>query len=346
MFMENKDRYSFNSNDLLYKIYSYRKPLIIITSIGFIVSIVVSLFITPLYKSNVIVFPAPSTSISQSLITTINSYKKESVFGEVEEVEQILQVLHSDELRSKIIKKYNLWKHYEIDSANEKYPIDKMLKKFNNLINFKRTEYMAVEIEVFDSNPDTAALIANDICMLIDTVMNRMEKERAIEAFKIVQYEYDTKVAQLKKLEDSLQFIMSKGVLDFESQSEVLNKAYADAVVGGNMRGANELKKQLDTLAKYGSAYISLRDFLLYEKEQLSLLNGRYKEAKVDAEQILTHFYVVNKAFKSDKKAKPKRSIIVLVSTLSTFALAFVLLIFVELLRDLRKKNTVQISES
>ena len=40
------------------------------------------------------------------------------------------------------------------------------------------------------------------------------------------------------------------------------------------------------------------------------------KEAKVDAEQILTHFYVVNKAFKSDKKAKPKRIIIVTISTL------------------------------
>ncbi|HON53007.1 MAG TPA: Wzz/FepE/Etk N-terminal domain-containing protein [Bacteroidales bacterium] len=340
--METNERYSFNSNDLLYKIYTYRKPLLIITSLGFIISLIVSLFITPLYKSNVIVFPAPSTSISQSLITTINSYKKESVFGEVEEVEQILQVLNSDELRSKIIKKYDLWKHYKIDSAKVKYPLDKMLKKFQDRINFKRTEFMAVEIEVYDPNPDTAAMIANDICMLIDTVMNRMEKERAIEAFQIVKYEYDSKVAQLNKLEDSLQFIMQKGVFDFESQSEVLNKAYADAILANNTRGAQELKKQLDTLAKYGSAYISLRDFLYYEKEQLSLLNGRYKEAKVDAEQILTHFYVVNKAFKSDKKAKPKRIIIVTVSTLSTFALAFVLLIFVELLQDLRKKNSVQ----
>lgn len=337
--MEENNRYSFNSNDLLYKVYVYRKPLLIITSLGFIISLVVSLYITPLYKSNVIVFPAPSTSISQSLITTINAFKKESVFGEIEEVEQILQVLNSDELRSRIIKKYDLWKHYGIDSVDGKYPLDKMLKKYKSRINFKRTEYMAVEIEVYDASPDTAALIANDICRLIDTVMNRMEKERAIEAYQIVKYEYDTKVEQLKKFEDSLQFIMRKGVFDFESQSEVLNKAYADAIVSGNTRGAQELKKQLDTLAKYGSAYISLRDFLLYQKEQLSLLNGRYKEAKVDAEQILTHFYVVNKAFKSDKKDKPKRSIIVIVSTLSTFALAFILLIFIELLRDLRRKE-------
>ena len=35
-------------------------------------------------------------------------------------------------------------------------------------------------------------------------------------------------------------------------------------------------------------------DIKNYEKEQLSLLNSRYKEAQVDADQILTHYYVVN----------------------------------------------------
>lgn len=337
--MKPEEQQNFNSNDLLYKVYQYKKPLAIITAVGMLVSLIVSLSITPLYKSSVIVFPAPSTSISQAYINTISSYKKESVFGEIEEVEQILQVLHSDEVRRKIIEKYDLWKHYNIDSAKEKYPLDKMFKRYKKRINFKRTEFMSIEISVLDANPDTAALIANDICMLIDTVMNRMEKERAIEAFKIVEYEYNYKVQTLALLEDSLANIMRKGVFDFESQSEVLNKAYAEAIVSNNKRGAAELKKQLDTLAKYGSSYISLRDFLLYEKERLSMLNSRYKEAKVDAEQILTHFFVVNKAYKSDKKDKPKRSIIVIVSTLSTFALGFITLIFIELFQDFRRKE-------
>lgn len=337
--MNSNERYSFNSNDLLFKIYHYKKPLIIISSIGFVVSLIISLFITPLYKSSVIVFPAPSTSISQAYITTLNTYKKESVFGEEEEVEQILQVLNSDELRNNIIRKFNLWNHYEIDSVNTSHPLDKMMKEFQDKISFKRTEYMAVEIEVFDKDPEIAAQMANEITCQIDSVMNKMEKSRAIAAFAIVKQEYDAKVKQLEHFEDSLRNVMQKGVFDFESQSEVFNKAYADALASGNSRGAQQLKVKLDTLAKYGSTYISLRDFLIYEKEQLSLLNSRYKEAEVDANQILTHYYVVNKAFKNDKKAKPKRSIIVLVSTLSTFAFAFIILIFIELLRDLKNKE-------
>jgi len=337
--MENNERYSFNSNDLIYKVFHYIKPLIITTIIGAVAAIVVSLLITPLYRSTVIVYPAPSLSISQELIATKDAAKKESMYGEDKETEQLLQVLNSDELRAKIIHKYNLWKHYGIDSANVKYPNDKMLKKYQKRISYKRTEYMAVEISVLDANPDTAALMANDIATLIDTVMNAMEHKRAKEALQIVEYEYKAKEEQIGMFKDSLRRIMEKGIYDYESQSEVVNEAYAQAVASGNTKGAERIKEQLDTLAKYGAAYVSLRDFLEFESEQLSALNQKYKEAKVDAEQILTHYFVVNKATKSDKKAKPKRAVIVAISTLATFIFTFIILIFIELVKDYRRQE-------
>ena len=209
--MENTE-YSFESNDLLYKVFRYRKPLLIITLIGFVAATIVSFCITPLFKSEVVIFPAPSLSTSQELIATQNAAKKESIFGEDKETEQILQVLNSDELREKLISKYNLWHHYDLDSANISHPNDKMLKKFKKNISFRRTEYSAVEISVLDEYPDTAALIANDIAGLIDTLMNGMEKRRAANALNIVQYEYNEKVNQLKTFEDSLSQLMQKGV--------------------------------------------------------------------------------------------------------------------------------------
>ncbi|MBQ4216115.1 MAG: hypothetical protein II663_07570, partial [Bacteroidales bacterium] len=296
-------------------------------------------------RSSVVIYPAPSLSISQELIATKDAAKKESMYGEDKETEQILQVLNSDELRTKIIKKYNLWKHYDIDSAHVKYPNDKMMKKYQKRISYKRTEYMAVEISVLDANPDTAAMIANDIATLIDTVMNQMEHKRAKEALQIVEYEYKAKEEQISMFKDSLRRIMEKGIYDYESQSEVVNEAYAQAVASGNTKGAERIKEQLDTLAKYGAAYVSLRDFLEFESEQLSALNQKYKEAKVDAEQILTHYFVVNKAIKADKKAKPKRAVIVGVSTLATFILTFIVLIFIELLNDFKRQEEAKTQE-
>ena len=331
--------YSFNSNDLLYKVFHYKKPLIITTVIGAIVSIVISLLITPLYRSTVVVYPSPSLSISQELIATKDAAKKESIFGEDKETEQILQVLNSDDLRARVIRTFNLWEHYDIDSANVKYPNDKMLKKYQKRISYKRTEYMAVEISVLDADPDTAVLMANEIATLIDTVMNQMEHKRAKEALSIVEHEYKAKEEQISFFKDSLRRIMEKGIYDYESQSEVVNDAYAQAIASGNTKGAERLKEQLDTLAKFGAAYVSLRDFLEFESEQLSALNQKYKEAKVDAEQTLTHYFVVNKAQKSDKKAKPKRSVIVGISTIATFAFCFVALIFLELIKDYKRKE-------
>ncbi|MBR4690399.1 MAG: hypothetical protein IKO90_08045 [Bacteroidales bacterium] len=343
--MTNDERYSFSSNDLIYKVFLYKKQLIATTVIGAIIAIIVSLLITPLYRSSVVIYPAPSLSISQELIATKDAAKKESMYGEDKETEQILQVLNSDELRTKIIKKYNLWKHYDIDSAHVKYPNDKMMKKYQKRISYKRTEYMAVEISVLDANPDTAAMIANDIATLIDTVMNQMEHKRAKEALQIVEYEYKAKEEQINMFKDSLRRIMEKGIYDYESQSEVVNEAYAQAVASGNTKGAERIKEQLDTLAKYGAAYVSLRDFLEFESEQLSALNQKYKEAKVDAEQILTHYFVVNKAIKADKKAKPKRAVIVGVSTLATFILTFIVLIFIELLNDFKRQEEAKTQE-
>ena len=240
--MTNDERYSFNSNDLIYKVFLYKKQLIITTVVGAIIAIIVSFLITPLYRSSVVIYPAPSLSISQELIATKDAAKKESMYGEDKETEQILQVLNSDELRTKIIQKYNLWKHYDIDSANVKYPNDKMMKKYQKRISYKRTEYMAVEISVLDANPDTAALIANDIATLIDTVMNQMEHKRAKEALQIVEYEYKAKEEQINMFKDSLRRIMEKGIYDYESQSEVVNEAYAQAVASGNTKGAERIK--------------------------------------------------------------------------------------------------------
>lgn len=336
--MEDSKRYDFNSTDLLFKVYVYRKPLLIITISAAIISAIISLFITDKYKASVVLFPAPSMSISKAYLDPRSYSSKGAIFGEDEEVEQILQVLNSEEIKQRIITKYNLIKHYDIDPGSKSIQT-KITEAFKGNIKFARTDYMAVEISVMDISPDTAALIANDISLLIDSSMCRMQKERAFEAFQIVEKEYLEKKAQLQQLEDSLSFIMKQGVFDFESQSEVFNNAYATAIIEGKTNAANEFKKQLNSLAQYGSAYVAIRNLLEFEQEQFTLLTQKYKEAKVDAESELTHTYIVDKAYAPDKKSYPKRSIIVVISTITSFVIGFILMILFELYKDFKSRN-------
>src|SRR4051812_33030244 len=110
-----KDPGDFNSVNVLFFIYKWRKQLMIVGISAALISGIASLVIRNKYKSTVVVFPATTNSISKSLLN--DNYVKEDVlqFGEEEQAEQMLQILNSDAIRGRIIQKYKLLKHYEID---------------------------------------------------------------------------------------------------------------------------------------------------------------------------------------------------------------------------------------
>jgi capsule polysaccharide export protein KpsE/RkpR len=258
--------------------------------------------------------------------------------GEEEEAEQMLQILSSDEIRNRIIQKYDLMKHYDID-IDDKYKFTKLFKKYESNISYHRTEFMSVEIEVLDRNPDTAAMIANDIANLMDTVKNRMQKEIAREALKIVEDEYFAMLAYMQELEDSLNAIRAMGIHDPESQAEVLTQELAIAFRLNNEKAADKIQARLDVLSKYGGIYVSIRDNFEWDRKQLSYLKTKYGEAKIDAERSLEHKFVVNWAQPAEKKSYPIRWLIVVTSTIGSFLLTIFLLITFQSIKSLRLRD-------
>jgi uncharacterized protein involved in exopolysaccharide biosynthesis len=238
-------------------------------------------------------------------------------------------VLNSDEIRNRIIEKYDLMNHYEIKEDNQ-YKYTNLIKEFEGNVTFKRTEFMSVRVDVLDKDPQIAANIANDIAALVDTVKNRMLKERAMAGFQIVKAEYDAFKAYIQMKEDSMMAIMRMGVYDFESQSEVFNEQMAIAISKGNKEAVKSIQEKLEVLAKYGSIYMSLRESLLNERKLLAELKTKYDEAKVDAEQSIPHKFIVNNATPAEKKSYPIRSLIVLVSLVSAEFFSILILIIAE----------------
>lgn len=338
--MDNKDlgTNDFNSLNVLFFMYKWRKPLLIITFAAAVISSIVSLTIKEKYKSTVILFPSTTNSISKALLTD-NNFQKTDVlqFGEEEEAEQMLQILNSDEIRAKICDKYDLMRHYGIDST-DKFKRTKLYDEFQSNITFKRTEYMSVKIEVMDVNPDTAAMIANDIAALHDSTKIRIQNVRALQALKIVEKEYHDKLAEVNSMTDSIKAINLLGVYDYESQSEVTSEQLAIAISKGDARAIKSLDDKLKVIGQYGSAYVSLRDNLELQRKQLNLLQTKYEEAKVDAEQVIPQKFVVSDAFPAEKKSYPIRWLIVVVSTVSTLLVAIIAILLFENIRQFRIK--------
>ncbi len=327
---KHKNRIEYHSTDLVRFVWSRRKFLGSLIVLAAIISAIVSLFITPKFQSSVVMFPASSASVSKTLFST-NSNSREDIlkFGGEEEGEQLMQILYSAEIRNQIVKKFNLAHHYKIDTTS-RYWRTSLFSEFKDNITFHRTEYMSVVVDVLDANPDTAALIANEISNQIDSVMTYIQRERAKKAFAIVGKEYLNLEYQINQLEDSLKHLHVLGIIDFKSQSKSFNDAYAKALEKGNSYGAKLLEKKLGILAKYGGAYVATRDLLKNETQRLSELKAKYMEAKVDAEQTIPHKFVVDKAYKAEKKTYPRRLLIVFISTLSAFFFALIMLIIFE----------------
>lgn len=327
---QEKAEYNFNSFNLILFIRDKFKLLAIITAIGAIASIVVSLSIEEKYRSSVILFPAASNSISKVLLSDLPYGAKDIMeFGAEDEAEQLLQILHSDDIKQHIVKKFDLMAHYNI-SPDDKYPYSELDKTYRSNINFDRTEFMSIQISVLDKDPQMAADIANEIAVWVDTAYNKIQKQRAQEAFEVVKAEYFELKEQMNELEDSLKQIRQKGVIDYESQATAYNEAYAKALAESNISGAKVLAAKMDTLAEYGGIYVSLSNFLEYQTQQLSVLKAKYEEAKVDATKNIPHKFVVNKAQKQERKAYPVRWLIVVVSTIATAVFALLALIVIE----------------
>ncbi len=328
--MENSKKYDFGSVDLIIFAFKKWKILFLVTLVAFIGSIIVSFLIPERYRSTVVLFPASSISVAKSLIS-YSSLEKGDVlsFGEEEEAERLLQILNSDAIRSQVIERFDLMKHYGI-SPEEKFKFTRLINKYKSNVSARRTEFMSIEIEVLDENPDTAAKMANFIADLIDVTIQKMQNERALEAYKLVEKEYFGLKEELEIMEDSLQIIREKGIVDYESQAEVFNDAYANAIINGHTRGVDLLGKKLKVLAEHGGKYVALRDYLEYSTEQLTRLRAKYSEAKVMVDQQLPNKFIVDRAFAAEKKAVPKKSIIVIVSTVAAFAFTLLMLLILD----------------
>lgn len=307
---------NFSSVDLLIYMWSKKWVLIIVSFLAGITSIIVSLSITDKYESTVVMFPTTGASISKALLSA-NYMGRESAygFGEEEQAEQLLQVLNSEQIRGRIIQKYNLMEHYEIDPSS-RYPYTQLANEYKENISFRRTDLMSVEITVMDKDPQVAADIANDISSLIDTVYNQMKQERALAAFELVKREYLDAERKVRELRDSLQVI----------GSEISS---ALRTTGGS--GVAQLTREF---ARHGGTFITLTSQLDHETENLSDLQLRFQEARVETVQELPYKFIVDQAYASEKKAYPKRSVIVLVSTASAFLFTLIMLIIIDSFRE------------
>jgi uncharacterized protein involved in exopolysaccharide biosynthesis len=314
---------------LIQFIWKNKKPIFIMTGIAAVVSIVVCFMFTPMYLSSAIVFPAASGNVSFDAQRNVKAAAMD--FGEEEQAEQLVQILQSSRIKDRIVKKYHLMADYEI-AENDPNKYYKLNKAYYGNFSFNRTRFGSIQIDVLDKDPKKAADMANDIVDLIDTVKNEMIRERTIPAFEInlrkkkqMEHERDS---LLTRLED----LAKQGVLP----NDVRATLYQALVDSKSPAEKTEIQRKIDINTKFGSVY----DGLEYQRNEkivkIEDFRVSYEQAESDANAQFNHKFVVEKAVVADRKEKPKRMIIVLVSTIGGFIFGLFFLLIQQRIKELK----------
>ena len=138
---------NYASLSLIQLIKKWKRQLMIVAIISIVLSFIFTLpfFIPPMYKSTAILYPV-----------NLSPYSTES------STEQLLQLLESDEIKMELIKDFQLYSHYEIDST-KKTALTTVFKQLAGNLSINKTDFESVKIEVMDTDPLQAKQMADSI---------------------------------------------------------------------------------------------------------------------------------------------------------------------------------------
>ncbi len=315
-----------NSSNLVNYIkllWRWRKPILIVMITSIVGSIIISdpHIMPPYYESTSLIYPL-NPNLTQS--SNLFGDNAQGYFGGSGDIDRILSVAGSVSLKMHIVKKFNLFQHYKIDSSKERYPIYGVLEELDDNYQFEKNDRGAIKITVYDQDRNNAAAMVNNIVDQIDAINKELINENKVKILSIYESKLKKKQAELQALTDSIfmlkqRFRLYDDIDDLPSQIREFR-----ASEGANYDAATEKVKLLEEQRKG-----ALRE--------LNNNNALYEQYRSTIDSEVPTLYVLEKAFPSERKAKPIRWIIVTGAALASFVLSAFAVLLIEQYKNIRE---------
>jgi len=305
----------FDFKTLLKVINKWKKYFIIVGILSSTLAFIFSSpwFIKPMYRSTAIVYPV-----------NLEAYSEES------NTEQMLQILNSIDIKNKIIRTFNLYKHYGIDSL-DKFHFTNILNELETNISYVKTEFESVNITVLDSDPFIAANICDSILSFFNQKVSELHRKTIGELVNIKQNQLVDKEKEIDTLEKIITEVRIKyGILDYQFQSERLTEGYVKLLQNGSASAMQKVEGQLYNLQSKGGYYLALTSVLWAARNKLNNVDNEFEDAYVDYTKKITYAQVITAPYPAEKKHSPKRFIIIFTTLISTLIMTAVVIILVE----------------
>jgi len=211
-----------NLLEVLQTLYKRRKFIIILCSVVVLGSAGISLFLPDYYQATTSFYPASPSLIDPNRVYATSESGVE-YYGGDDEVNQLLSAAKSKVLLDYVIKTFNLYEVYEIDSTKQKAPFKvrkKLLKRYTVLKNAND----GIDVSIEDTNRERAAQMANAIRAKIDEIHRNFLRSSQ----QLVLDTHTKSLAQRRRnltaISDSLYKVRQKyQIYNAEAQSEFLS---------------------------------------------------------------------------------------------------------------------------
>lgn len=295
-----------NLLDLIKIIFKWRMRIMTVCLAAAVCSTLVSLLIPVYYKSTASFYASnPALTDRQTLFNTQGSSESMiEYFGSKKDIDRALSLAKSATLAAYIIHKFDLFRHYNVDTTKVRYYLTKVNEEFEDNYSPVKTDLGGVEITVYDRNPQMAADIANEIVRKIDDMNKAMIMENKRKIIRMFETNLETKHREVSLMSDSI--------------------ANLKLMAGGHPEG--KAGERLDILK--GRLESAITD--------MNIISTLYEQHATSTSDEISTVYFSDVAFPAEKKSKPIRWLIVVSSILITFLLAIVAAVLIEKYHEIK----------
>ncbi len=347
----------YNLSIFLFQLRKWKKELVRAILLIMVLSVAGSLLLPNYYKAET-TFYAASPDLAKP-IPIGGDEKDVRIYGDDKDLDRLFTIAMSHDLLFHLIDSFDLYLHYDIDKtgAKAKFKVkEELLENYQTI----KTKYGALHLMVEDKNPVIAAAMANAARNKVEELSQKIVKDSQLklisnynENLNIKQIQSDTlakKMQRIKKSSDIFETWGQSGLYTkmlsdaISEQEEAKGKItfykkypnYRDSVIKNmavEMGAINKINKANAELEKYAPVLSELKQMeqeLSRLYDQISLDKERLKQLNATYVAPFTALHVVETADVPVEKSRPKRSIIVLLTSLCGIAIAFLAVFVIE----------------
>ena len=209
---------------VLRTLWRWRRPILITTAVGALLSVVVSLLL-PVYYSGFTSFVALSPEQISIESTFGNNGQRIQFYGTGDDIDRLLSIAESNEVIDYLIDSFHLYSVYDIDSTSQKGPV-RVAEELLSHYSVERSPRDVVELTIEDKDPVRAAAMARASRRRIDELNLALIRSTHRRNATGLRQEIEAGQSRLDQINDRLMTIRREsGIFNTETQSEVLASA-------------------------------------------------------------------------------------------------------------------------